>query len=694
MSILYGGKPETGVMIGSGDVASLKSFTDLNIYQGGDNSLPWWAQILTGTWAVDALKGAADFGIAIATGTLEKQIYDTVADIGNIGTKEFWNKAEPLLMLGTAFIPVVGPAVAGSWNLIEKGARGEKISGADIVGAAAGGGILAARGISNYRSYSTRSYVKDNLLESLRNAKQANSQRQMPSFEWEEANGYNTPSADIKFTKPLTEYHLDSTIKSIENSRKSIFNPIESKLSEKVRVQQVKTVEMMKESMKQATKGGLEQGTLDRVNNIFDSWKTNELNPITNQMMETAFRTDRRTVSGDDYENSLRASLLKRGLSTNEISMFISKLKSVAGNKADVIRLFEEYGFDRKSMNAILKDMGAKRIKNLYVEYNNLSQRNKTSFAKVRSATKNAINSERFNKTIEWAKILTDTGDTANFAINKVTKVVKRDVERESRKIERELYDEHGLKKGLVKVKSKKKLEEMFLAGGGSLCMSDVIVGYKIMERVGNKYLIMINFYPEPTGAKNMTWNGVATRNFGGKAPVTVTASSSELNRLKTEGMAYYLNRWAVSRGGASTGGDLGVFGVHMSGMAHILPFLNNRTLSNLVKLAMVISKANQEIGEHGLFTSAWSKAVGNQLQRRITNRTKVKMERMLFGHKGHRFLRTTQRMASGNISNSIGRQGVKVARKSSYGKNSTYKNYRSTARTSRQISRMGRMWR
>lgn len=102
------------------------------------------------------------------------------------------------------------------------------------------------------------------------------------------------------------------------------------------------------------------------------------------------------------------------------------------------------------------------------------------------------------------------------------------------------------LKDKLAKIfGSGKKLLREFERTGGVKVNSNVIVGYKILATEGITNQVQITFYPNATGSKDPKG-----KNHGGKKPVYVSATISQLIKLREGGMSYYLDTWAISKGG------------------------------------------------------------------------------------------------------------------------------------------------
>lgn len=92
------------------------------------------------------------------------------------------------------------------------------------------------------------------------------------------------------------------------------------------------------------------------------------------------------------------------------------------------------------------------------------------------------------------------------------------------------------------------EIEKEIIESGGTLVNSHVIAGYRVLQQslVGfDENLVQIIFNPHTTGAKSLT-----AKNHGGKKPVYVRATDQQLLSLRERGMRYYLDTWAISRGG------------------------------------------------------------------------------------------------------------------------------------------------
>lgn len=146
---------------------------------------------------------------------------------------------------------------------------------------------------------------------------------------------------------------------------------------------------------------------------------------------------------------------------------------------------------------------------------------------------------------------------------------------------------EKFLKQKLAKIriiaKAGAKVERIFVETGGTLVNSDVIIGYKIILKEATSQLIQISFYRIPTQAKKKGY-----KNYGGKKPVYVNATDYELLRLRTEGMRYYLDTWAHSRGGRAKDG---IFGILDAFSETALMLVHAEDLNKLLRLANLMKK-------------------------------------------------------------------------------------------------------
>lgn len=169
------------------------------------------------------------------------------------------------------------------------------------------------------------------------------------------------------------------------------------------------------------------------------------------------------------------------------------------------------------------------------------------------------------------------------------------------------------------------KLEDMeraYVQTGGHLVNGTEIIGYKVLRTVGHRSYIMINFNPAKwdmggTGAKNMIWKGRYTKNFGGKKPVFVWARPDELAMLVSNGMEYYLDKWAYSRGGLVVG--TGLFSNIFRGLdITVLPFVNTGMLRNLLSLTSNIVERSYSMSvKHDYwFTEEWRKQAWRSFKR------------------------------------------------------------------------------
>lgn len=160
---------------------------------------------------------------------------------------------------------------------------------------------------------------------------------------------------------------------------------------------------------------------------------------------------------------------------------------------------------------------------------------------------------------------------------------------------------EKYLKRKLAKIriiaKAGAKVEKVFTETGGVLCNSDVILGYKIIIKEGTSQLIQISFYRAPTQAKKKGY-----KNYGGKKPVYVNATSHELMRLRTEGMRYYLDTWAHSRGGRAKDG---IFGILDTFSETALMLVHAEDINKLIRLANLMKTNIQRYEKSGFFSAS-----------------------------------------------------------------------------------------
>lgn len=91
------------------------------------------------------------------------------------------------------------------------------------------------------------------------------------------------------------------------------------------------------------------------------------------------------------------------------------------------------------------------------------------------------------------------------------------------------------------------QLKKFLVEEGGALVNSKVILGYKVLSQHPGTdiYNVQIVFNPATTGATS-----TKSKNHGGKKPVFVQATSSQLSSLEAGGMRVYLREWAMSDGG------------------------------------------------------------------------------------------------------------------------------------------------
>lgn len=205
-------------------------------------------------------------------------------------------------------------------------------------------------------------------------------------------------------------------------------------------------------------------------------------------------------------------------------------------------------------------------------------------------------------------------------------------------------------------------MEKAFTKAGGVLCNSSVIMGYRILEKKVGMSLIQISFYPFMTKAKHEKWNGRRTKNFYGKKPVFVWATSTQIDSLRTKGMVYYLKKWARNRGGNHSS----LFGINLlSGAEFILPFVNTGLLRNIFSLSSNIVHNTQSRlagkGVYGiidLFSPANSKKAWKGAFSSFKTVAMTRVGRII----GRRFIGGASSLIFGNvIGNAIGREAQRI---------------------------------
>lgn len=152
--------------------------------------------------------------------------------------------------------------------------------------------------------------------------------------------------------------------------------------------------------------------------------------------------------------------------------------------------------------------------------------------------------------------------------------------------------------KKFMKAKRKiRDLETLFKKTGGTIIDSQVILGYKVIMNDGWENLIQLTFRPEAFKVKDPT-----AKNYGGKKPVYIRATASQLHKLKgsnferyadqninSSKFEYYLEEYAMSRGGRSEGDS--VIGEVLGKSEMFLSFLPVESLRNLIRLTSLVKR-------------------------------------------------------------------------------------------------------
>lgn len=167
---------------------------------------------------------------------------------------------------------------------------------------------------------------------------------------------------------------------------------------------------------------------------------------------------------------------------------------------------------------------------------------------------------------------------------------------------------------------------EAFLKTGGTAVNSNRILGYKVIQTLGTRSLIMIAFNPAisamgGTGAKHRFYNGRLTKNYGGKPPAFVEATDKDLLDLQADGMAFYLKRWAFSKGGAPVGSKFFGLGSLLGEASIVLPFINTSLMRNLLSITSNIVENVDDMAK-GKWTMEWAEKWKRSFKRSLTSRS------------------------------------------------------------------------
>lgn len=115
---------------------------------------------------------------------------------------------------------------------------------------------------------------------------------------------------------------------------------------------------------------------------------------------------------------------------------------------------------------------------------------------------------------------------------------IKHNIKEESYENKLQEQRANKMKGKLKEVNELQRLKRALEAEGGTVVNSNVIVGYRVLQqaKVGIDALVQIVFNPVTTGAIS-----TGAKNHGGKKPVYVRATASQLASLQSGGMRYYL---------------------------------------------------------------------------------------------------------------------------------------------------------
>lgn len=162
-----------------------------------------------------------------------------------------------------------------------------------------------------------------------------------------------------------------------------------------------------------------------------------------------------------------------------------------------------------------------------------------------------------------------------------------------------------------------KKFIQEFERTGGIVVNSNVVAGYKVIKSEGLWDLIQISFHPDTTGAKS-------GRNKNGKKPVYKWASKTDQAKLISGGMAFYLTRWANSRGGRGKSNEVEDF-------FNALPIVSQfasallpvRELTQIVSIISLVERGVKNYEKHG-GSKIWEEFVNDIKGKAISGSTGV----------------------------------------------------------------------
>lgn len=700
MSVLYGTKLDLPFVVSSSEIG----IHTLKEEEAKD--LPWYLDIVTGKWVIDVAKGTYNLGKDLLTGKLIVDIY-----------KHPVQALEQAGVIASSFIPVVGPGLAGAAQIGLQASTGQRVTGADIVMGTIGATQSIIRGSKNFLSYkdtrnldSLKNITNKNISESRFNEGMASDIQDLMNKEtlpttfnpnvtdrWAQLNELQKTYSRQQYANTQVAQTFGGAFNELKEARPSIFKNQSIKMNEILEKHYQQSIDYINKVNSQYYRvetgsAALNKVIADSLNKQMDitgNYIRKEMASAMSDFKE--FNTIQSTVrigeGENDINDELKRNLREKGMSEEEISSLFGLLRNSDKASATLYDYLKGKGWEDLEIANLANRLKGRRIHGSIVDGQVHYTKQRMSIGDIRRHIKRIGSSEKQEKLIEGLKLLTDTGDIAQLPIEVAFNKIKRAFKRESKEIESSMAK--YMPRTLTAVKKVEKIREMFAKTGGVLCDSDVIIGYKVLERTALKSLVMVSFYPDATGAKHETWNGVATKNFGGKKPVIIMASQKQLTRLRLNGMRYYLDNFAISRGGAI---DAGMFaGINFGDAARLMPFMKSETLKNAIRLGIIASKAKQEVGELGFWSKEWIDAISDKFKQKLNNRMRRALMHKVLGAKGAKVERVITQAAKSGGSATIMSQATRMGRRQVSKRNSDYRKYKSSVRTVRQVNRIAR---
>lgn len=226
------------------------------------------------------------------------------------------------------------------------------------------------------------------------------------------------------------------------------------------------------------------------------------------------------------------------------------------------------------------------------------------------------MGSSRYNDLVVQTSQNIDPNNLGRYLIERPYRLLKTRIERFNTKWLR------------ATIKYSNKVSNAWTQAGGIWMGGEFINGYKVLT-TGNvgfltKNAVLINFNKENTAAKNKTWKGKATNNFGGKKDVIVLMSNLELGKLRDYGGDYYLTNYARNRGGKRAGG------IAISDrLSLFLGFIPQNALRLNLSIISNLTKTIQRLSQ-GTYFSNWTKTFSRALIKTSINRSVRLLTRVL----------------------------------------------------------------